>query len=93
MEKKVQKKIDEIDALALPDAKGASDFKAAALVYFRHIKYVYTIYKNLGKAETEEKRQEVMSDLQTLVAKNTMVTTTFQAAQRKYADANGFKLK
>ena len=93
MEKKVQDKINEIEALPVPNAKGAGDFKAAVLAYFRHIKNLYTDYKNLGKAETQELRDKVITNLQALVAQTPVHLDKLRAAQKKYASDNGFKLQ
>jgi len=93
MEKLVQQKIDEINSMPVPDAEGADDFKTASIRYFKYIKSLYTGYKNLGEAETEEARQEVVDELQKLVKDKPSVISDMQAAQRKYADANGFKVK
>ncbi|MEP6701164.1 MAG: hypothetical protein ABJA85_07605 [Bacteroidota bacterium] len=93
MEKLVQQKIDEINALPVPKAKEADNFKAATIRYFNFIKSLYTGYKNLGKASTEEERQQVLTDLQKLVGEKPTVIADMQKAQGKYADANGFKVK
>ena len=50
----VQEKIDEINAMKVPGAKKGEEFKTAALRYFKYIKSLYTGYKDLGKAATEE---------------------------------------
>ena len=93
MEKLVQQKIDEIDAMPLPKAKEAANFKTAAIRYFKYIKSLYTGYKNLGKASTEEARQEVVSDLKKLIDEKQPVISEMQKAQGKFADANGFKVQ
>lgn len=93
MEKMVQVKIDEIDAMKVPKAKEVDNFKAATLRYFRYIKSIYTTYKELGKATTEEGRQAVVENLQKLVDEKTAVITEMQKAQRSYAEANGFKVE
>ena len=93
MEKLIQQKIDEINALPVPKAKEADNFKTATIRYFNFIKSLYTGYKNLGKAQTEEERQQVLTDLQKLVSEKPAVIADMQKAQGKYADANGFKVK
>lgn len=93
MEKLVQQKIDEINALSVPKAKDVDNFKAATIRYFNFIKSMYAGYKNLGKAATEEDRQQVIADLQKLVGEKQAVVDEMQKAQKKYADANGFKVK
>jgi hypothetical protein len=93
MEKKVQAKIDEINAMKMPKAKEVDQFKAATLRYFNYIKSIYTTYKELGKAPTDEARQEVVATLQKLVDEKQAVIDEMQKAQRSYADANGFKVE
>ncbi|MBL0274237.1 MAG: hypothetical protein IPQ06_14500 [Chitinophagaceae bacterium] len=93
MEKLVQQKIDEINALSVPKAKETENFKAATIRYFNFIKSMYAGYKNLGKAATEEDRQQVIADLQKLVSEKQAIVDEMQKAQKKFADANGFKVQ
>lgn len=93
MEVIVQKKIDEINAMPMPDAKDVSSFKAAVIEYFKFIKSLYTDYKQYGLAGTEEKRLEVAQDIQKLVNRKQDALDDLQSAQRKFASANGFKLE
>lgn len=93
MEKLVQQKIDEINAMSVPKAKETENFKAATIRYFNFIKSMYAGYKNLGKAATEEDRQQVIADLQKLVSEKQAVVDEMQKAQKKFADANGFKVQ
>jgi hypothetical protein len=93
MEKLVQQKIDEIDAMPVPKAEEADNFKAATLRYFKYIKSLYTSYKDLGNAQTDEGRQDVISVLKKLVADKSTVLKEMQGAQARYAKANGFKVQ
>jgi len=93
MEKIVQTKIDEINAMKVPGAKGAEEFKAATIRYFKFIKSLYTGYKRLGLAKDQEEREAVVADLQKLVGEKTTVLSEMQAEQRKFASDNGFKIK
>jgi hypothetical protein len=93
MEEIVQKKIDEINALPIPDAKGIGSFKAAVIDYFKFIKSLYTGYKEYGLADTEEKRTEVALDIQKIVNRKQDALNDLQSAQKKFADANGFRLE
>ncbi len=93
MEKLVQTKIDEINAMKMPKAKGVEAFKAATLRYFNYIKSIYTTYKEMGKAPTDEARQEVVNNLQKLVDEKQTIIDDMQKAQRSYADDNGFKVE
>ena len=93
MENQIQKKIDEINATALPKAKEAENFKEAMLRYFTFIKSLFTGYKNYGLAKTDEERQQIAIDQQKLVAEKPTVINEIQKVQRKYAEANGFKVE
>ncbi len=93
MEKMVQEKIDEINDMKVPSAKKADEFKSATLRYFKYIKSLYTGYKDLGKAATEETRQEVIAELQKLVEEKPDVLKNMQKAQGEFAEANGFKVE
>ena len=93
MEKLVQQKIDEINAMKVPNAKEAGTFKEATLKYFQYIKSIYTGYKELGKASTAEQRETLTKDLQDVAGKKEEVISAMQQAQKKYASANGFKVE
>lgn len=93
MERLLQKKIDEINAMPVPKAKEADNFKAAVIRYFKFIKSLYTGYKEFGRAVTDEKRQEIMLEIQKIVSQKQDNLDDMQRAQRKYAEANGFRLE
>ena len=93
MEGQVQKKIDEIEAMSLPKANKAAEFKAAALRYFKYIKNRYTGYKSWGNATTEEERASIFTDLQKIDKEKEAAVDDMQMAQRKYAEANGLKME
>lgn len=93
MEGIVQKKIDEINTMPAPDAKNIGSFKAAVIEYFKFIKSLYTDYKEYGRADTEEKRAQVALDIQKIVNRKQEALNDLQSAQRKFADANGFRLE
>ncbi len=93
MEGLVQKSIDEINALPVPDANGAAEFKAAMIRYFTFIKKRYTGYKEFGSAGTEEIRQEKLQEIQKMAGQKKEVLDDMQGAQRKFAGANNFKLE
>jgi hypothetical protein len=93
MEKIVQEKIDKINAMKVPKAKGAEEFKTATLKYFSFIKQMYTGYKKLGQAQTMDERDEIVRDLQELVGEKQSAVSEMQTAQKKYAEENGFKVR
>jgi predicted metal-dependent hydrolase len=93
MEKMVDAKLKEIKDQPAPDAKEGDNFKESGLKYFNYIKSIYTSYKNFGYAKTPESREEEMTRLKAIVDKKSDAIEEIQRAQKKYADANGFKLE
>ncbi len=93
MEEKVEGAIEKVKALKVPDAKEAGNFRTAALEYFAFIKSIYTSYKNYGAAATDEEREEAKIKILTLAGKKEEVLRAMQKVQKKFAQANGFKLK
>lgn len=93
METLVQKKIDEINAMKVPDVKEADNFKAAIMRYFKYIKSIYTGYRQVAIATDDEKRQQLAKDLLELAGNKTTELNKMQEMQRKYAKANGLKME
>jgi hypothetical protein len=93
MEEKVQKKIDIIEAKAAPSAKEGDNFKAAVLKYFKFIRGLYSDYVKLGNAKDQAGRDEVLVNIQKVVDEKQKVINDMQTAQKKYAEANGFKVQ
>ena len=93
MEKIVDVQLKEIKDKAAPDVKEGENFKEAAIKYFTFIKSMYSGYKSLGSAATPEDREEELLKLSELVGKKEAAVNDMQKAQKKYAEANGFKLE
>ena len=93
MEELLQKAIDDIDAKPVPKAKGIEQFKEAILKYFRFRKSIYTVYKEYGQADTDEKRAEIETIRNKLVAQRNTVTNDMQNAQSIFSKANGFRME
>ena len=93
MEGIVQKKIEEIEKMAVPKAKEAANFKDATLNYFRFIKKMYTSYKDWGNAATEEEREEELSKIREFLEGKQKAIDEMQKVQKKFAAANGFKVQ
>lgn len=89
----IQGKIDSISKEPAPKVKQAEEFKAAYIKYFRFIKSMYTGYKRLGNAVSQEERDAVIGDLQTMLAEREKTISDLQSAQKKFASANGFILE
>ena len=93
MEKLVDEKLKEVKDEPAPDVKEGANFKAAAIKYFEFIKSMYTAYKAYGNAKTPEEREEKLTNIRTIVDQKPAVIADIQTAQKKYADANGFKIE
>jgi hypothetical protein len=93
MEDVIQGNIDEINKMTVPDVKNVDKFKRAYLEYFKFVKGLYTNYTSYGMAATDEKRQEVLKDIQDNEGRKQEVLNDLQKAQREFADANNFKIE
>jgi hypothetical protein len=61
--------------------------------YFAFIKSLFTNYKEYGQADTDEKRLEKTQQIQKTVSEKQDVLNEMQAAQRKFAMDNNFRLE
>lgn len=93
MEKKVDAKLKEIQDEPAPDVKEGENFKAAGIRYFQFIKSLYSGYKDYGYAKTEEERAAHLAKIQEIAGKKNLAISDIQSAQKKYAEANGFKIE
>ncbi len=93
MEQLVETKIQEIKKEPVPDAKEADNFKEACLKYFGFIKSMYTSYKEFGQAADETAREKAKAKVLELAGSKQAAMTAMQTAQKKFADANGFRLE
>ncbi len=93
MEKLVDEKLTELKDQPAPDVKDAAGFKDASIKYFRFIKSMYTGYKDYGSAATADARDEAMTKLRKIVDEKNEAINDMQRAQKKFADANNFKLE
>ncbi len=93
METMVQKTIDEIEAMKVPKAKMADEFKSAIMRYFKYIKSIYTSYKDVATAETQEEREKKAEELVQMAEGKNEEIKKMQDMQIKYAKANGFRVE
>lgn len=93
MEGIVNTKLEEVKALKKPKAKEVDNFRDAAISYFEFMKSMYSGYKAYAKAGSDEARNEELTKLQELLGKKDEAIRNMQNAQKKYADANGFKIE
>ncbi len=93
MEGIIQEKIDSLSKEPAPKVKEGEEFKAAYIKYFRFIKSMYEGYKKLGLAGSQEEREAVIADVQTILAEREKTINDLQSAQRTFAAANGFTME
>jgi len=88
----VNTKLQEIKDMKAPAVKESENFKTATIDYFTYIKKVYSYYVDYAKTESEDEKESKLESLKEFLGKKEQVLNTMRNAQRKYADANGFKL-
>ena len=93
MEGLINEKLNEIKNMETPDLKFAGDFKRHAIEYFTYMKGIYTGYVKYAKAETDELKQKEYENIQKMLSQKNTVLGSMQDSQRKFAEANGFKVK
>ena len=93
MEKLVDVKLEEVKKAPAPDVKEGDNFKEACIKYFGFIKSMYTGYKEFGRAATDPEREKARSKIIELADTKQAAITAMQTAQKKFADANGFRLE
>ena len=93
MESLVTTKLNEIKFLEAPDVQLAENFKKDAIDYFAYMKNVYNSYVKFANAKTDELRQQELLNLQELVNKKDDVLRNMRNSQKKFAEANGFKVE
>ena len=93
LEKIVQLKIDEVEALKTPDISQAENFKTSYIKAFKALKEVFISYKETGAAKSAEDRQKIIDGMQALVDEKNDAFKDMQAAQRIFASSNGFKVQ
>jgi hypothetical protein len=93
MVKMVDEKLEELKNLETPDVKEGDNFRNAAIKYFSYIRDTYKAYKRFGDQTTDEGRE---TERQKLIARSGDVASAvkeMQDAQRKFAEANNFKIE
>ena len=93
MEFLLNNQLEEIKRLKVPDLKYADKFKNESINYYAYLKKVYTYYIRVAKAETDIAREKEIKDLEEIISKKEDVSRRLQDSQKKFADANEFKLK
>ena len=75
-----------------PAGFGGEDFKLMVTRYFEFIKSIYTAYRKIGEAATEEDRANAAREMQTIMEGQTAVMTNLQASQARFAADNHFTI-
>ena len=85
-------RVKEIKALSVKGFKGGEAFRSSAINYFEYVKSIFTNYKNIGYAKTEGARLYEVCRMDSLRSRQQPVIMKMQAAQKQFADDNGFKV-
>jgi hypothetical protein len=93
MEKIIGDRLEEIKNLKAPDVKLADEFKSESVNYFAYMKNIYTSYVQYARAGTEDVRAKEFVNLQKVVSKKEEVIRKMRDSQKRFAEANGFKIK
>jgi hypothetical protein len=93
MESSIQNAMDKLNNIPVPDVKEAEKFKASFMKYFNFMKSVYTEYKKMGLAATDDERNKYLQEVQRIASGRFAVMSEVQTAQKAFAEANGFKVQ
>ena len=93
MESLIGDVIKQIKDKPAPDVKEGQNFKDAGIRYFEFMKSMYTVYKDYGHAADQAGRDAQLEKLRELSDKKRVEIDNIQEAQRKFADANGFRIE
>lgn len=93
MEGLVNSKLIEIMNTEPPAVEQADNFKKAAIRYFTYFRNMYSAYKNFAMRTDEAEKEIARKQLVDLAGQVENEVKEMQAAQRKYANANNFKIK
>lgn len=93
MEDLADKKLKEIQSLAVPDVEEGENFKKEAIRYFSYLKAIYTSFNRFTTATTDEAKETERSRLVKIVNEKEEATKALQVAQQKFAAANNFRIE
>lgn len=89
MEDTIQLRIDHVKSLD-PVGVGGDDFKLISTRYFEYLKSIYTTYREMAEAKTDEARLEKAKQMEAIMKGQADVLGNLQRTQQKYAADNGF---
>jgi len=92
MESLAESKLKAIQKLEAPKVREGDNFKKAAVRYFTYIKTIYTSFKKLTMATTEEEEEFERERLARIIKDKKEAAEAMQKAQKKFALANNFKI-
>ncbi len=75
-----------------PAGFGGEDFKLMVSRYFDYIKSIYTAYRKIGEAKTEEDRIKAAEEMKTVMDGQTAVMNNLQSSQTRFAADNHFTI-
>jgi len=92
MEDTIDVRINAIKKIE-PVGHGAEDFRIVVTRYFEYIKSIYTGYRKIGEAKTEEERMKAADEMAKAINGQQAVMENLQVAQAKFAAANHFTIE
>jgi hypothetical protein len=89
----IGEKITDINALTLPDVEEGENFKKATVRHFTNLRDIYAGYGRIAMQPTDEERESERQKVLLMEEDGKKSLVEMQRAQRKFAEANGFKIK
>lgn len=93
MEDLAENKLEEVRKLKAPDVAEGENFKQAAIHYFTYLKTIYNSFNRFTKATNDEERETERQRLAKIIADKDDATKAMQDAQKKFAEANSFRIE
>lgn len=75
-----------------PAGFGGEDFKLMVVRYFDYIKSIYTTYRKIGEAKTEEERVKAAGEMKNIMDVQSSVMNNLQTSQARFAADNHFTI-
>lgn len=93
MEKVFDEKIRQLEDTKAPGGEEAETLKKDALNYFMQAKSMFTASKKYGAATTREQILQIDEECKEALNKIRAASSALKATQKKFAEANGMKIK
>lgn len=93
MEDMARLSLRKVEDLEMPDVAEAENFRREAIRYFSYITSIYESLNRLASASDETEKEAERQRLADIVSRKEQATNTLQTAQRKFAEANNFRIE